>query len=305
MTPDQRKFCKLCRAVEAEGQAYGADASVDVELHVIEVEHALDVLLTHGREDERAEDGKSDLAAVGVSGEHEVDERKAGMLDDCFDVIRLMAHQDHGGAGVGGNGEVEVGGAGAGVVGAAQPEEVAAALEGEVAIDEDGGAVGLEGRNDVIGADVDVVIAEDAEALGGFEGGKDFGSDAGCFPGLAEGERAAADEVACDEDEVRGEAIDLGDHVLEEVGLGELLEMDVAELDDAEVLEAVGEIADGEGKAGDLPLVARMGSGVGSDAEACSCEGGTEEAAAGEVKRSWLAMRIRLAVGGRTAMHTP
>jgi hypothetical protein len=42
--------------------------------------------------------------------------------------------------------------------------------------------------DDVIGADVDVVIAEDAEALGSFESGEDLGSYAGGFPGLTEGE---------------------------------------------------------------------------------------------------------------------
>jgi hypothetical protein len=61
--------------------------------------------------------------------------------------------------------------------------------------------------------------------------------------------------------------------VLEEVGLGELFEVDVAHLNDAEVLEAVGEIADGDGEAGDLELVARVGSRVDADAEACSCKG--------------------------------
>ena len=138
---------------------------------MIEAEHALDVLLTHGRQNQRAEDGEAYLAAVGVAGEHEVDERKAGVLDDTLDVVRLMAHKDHGCAGIGGNCEVEVGGAGAGIVGTAKPEEIAAALEGEVAVDEDGRSVSLEWTNDVIGADVDVVVAEDAEALGGFEGG--------------------------------------------------------------------------------------------------------------------------------------
>jgi len=231
---------EFCRAVEAEGQAYGADASVDVELHVIEVEHAFYVLLTHGRQNQRAEDGETDLAAVGVSGEHEVDERKAGVLDDAFDVVRLVAHKDYGCAGVGGNGEIEVGDAGAGVVGATEPEEIATALEGEVAVDEDGGSVGFERWDDVIGTDVDVVVAEDAEALGGLEGGEDFGSKAGGFPGLLEGKRAAADEVSGDEDEVWSHGVDLRDHVLEEVGLGEFFEMDVAELDDAEVLEGVG-----------------------------------------------------------------
>ena len=272
---------------------------------MIEVEHAFDVLLAHGRKDEGAEDGEADLAAVGVAREHEVDEREAGVLDDRLDVIGLVAHEDHGCTRVGGNGEIQVGDTGSGVVGAGEPEEVATALEGEVAVDQDGSAVGLEWGNDVIGTDVDVVIAEDAEALGSFESGEDLGSYAGCFPGLAEGEGSAADEVSGDEDKVRSHGIDLRDHVLQEVGLGELFEVDVAELNDPEVLEAVGEIADGDGEAGDLPFVTRMRSRVDGYAEACSCEGGTEKAAAGEVKGSWLARRIWLAVGGRTSMHTP
>ena len=102
-------------------------------------------------------------------------------------------------------------------------------------------------------------------------------------PGDLESEGAAADEIAGDQDEVWRQGVDLGDHFLEEPGFGELLQVDIAHLDDAEVLEAVGEIADGDGEAGDFELVARVGSGVGGDAEACSCEGGTKEAAACEV----------------------
>jgi len=83
------------------------------------VEHAFDVLLTHGREDEWAEDGKADLAAVGVAREHEVDEREAGVEDDVLDVVRLVAHEDDGCAGVWGDGKVQVGDAGSGIVGAA------------------------------------------------------------------------------------------------------------------------------------------------------------------------------------------
>jgi len=193
---------------------------------VVEVEGALDVFLAHRRKDEGADDGEADLAAVGVAGEHEVDEGEAGVLYDLVDVVGLVAHGENGGLGVGGYGQVEVGAVGAGVVGAAEPEEVAAALKGVVAIDEDGGAVGFEGRDDVAGADDDVVIAEDAEALG-LEGGEDFGADAGGFvrDGYLEG--AAADVVAGDEDEVGVEAVDLSDDALEEVGFGELFEVDV------------------------------------------------------------------------------
>ena len=251
---------------------------------MVKTEHAFNVLLAHGWEDEGAEVRQADLAAVGVAGKHEVDEREAGVKDYVLDVVGLMAHEDDRGAGVGGDGEVEVGGTGPGVVGTAEPEEIATALDGEVAVDEDRGSVGFERRDDVVSAYVDVVIAQDAEALGSGEGGEDFCGDAGAAPGDGEGKGAAADEIAGNQDEVRGEAVDLVDHVLEEVRFGELLEMEVAHLNDAEVFEAGGEIADGEGEAGDFELVTGVGARVNAYAEACGCEGSPEEAAAGETK---------------------
>jgi hypothetical protein len=269
-------------AVEAKWEADCTDAAVDVELHAAEVEGSLDVLLAHGGKDERADEGEADLAAVGVAGEHEVDEREAGVLDDLVGEVGLVAHEQDGGVGVGGDGHVEVGGAGTGVVGAGEPEDVAAAFEGVVAVDEDGGAVGFEGRDDVAGADDDVVVAEDAEALG-LDGGEDFGADAGGFIGDGHLSGAAADVVAGDEDEVGVEGVDLGDDALEEEGFGELFEVDVGDLDDFEVEETVGEIADGDGEVVDFELVAGVGAGVGGETDAGSggsrherpaCDGG-------------------------------
>ena len=245
-----------------------------------ELEEAFDIFLAHGGEDERAYEGEADLAAVGVAGEHDVDEGEAGVVDDAIGVVGLVAHEDDGGLGVGGDGEVEVRAVGAGVVGAAEPEDVAAALEGVVAVDEDGGAVGFEGRDDMAGADDNVVVAENAEALG-LEGGEDFGAEAGGLVGDGEGAGAAADVVAGDENEVGVEGVDLGDDALEEEGLGVLLEVDVGNLDDAEVEEGVGEIADGEGAAGDLDFVTRVGGGVGGDAQARG-RGSRHERAAGD-----------------------
>ena len=262
------------------------------------MEEAFDVVLAHGWQDEWADIGETDLAAVGVAGEHDVDEGEAVVEDDVFNVVGLMAHEDYRCVGARGDGEVEIGGAGAGVVCAAEPEDVAAALEGEVAVDEDGGAVGFERADDLVGTDVDVVVAEDAETLRGLEGGEDFSGDAGGAPGDFEGEGTAADEVSGDENEIGFEGVDLSDHFFEERGLGVLLKVDVAHLDDAEVLEAVGEITDGEGKAGDLELVAAVGSSIGGQAE--SKDGGcsAEKAAASEVVRfDWV-------VGSRTTMHT-
>ncbi len=251
---------------------------------MVEVEHAFDVLLAHGRKDERADDGEADLAAVGVSGEHEVDEREAGVEDDVFDVVGLVAHEDHRSAGVSGDRKVEVGSASSGVIGAAEPEKVAATFKGEIAVDEDGSSVGFDRADDVVGAHVDVMVAEDAEALRSFEGGEDFCSDAGGLPGNLESKRAAADKVAGNEDEIRGKRVDLRHHVFEEVRLGELLEVNIAHLNDAEVFEGVGERADRDGESCDLELVARVGSGINADAQACGRKSRPEKAAAGDMK---------------------
>jgi hypothetical protein len=277
-------------AVEAEGQAYGADASVDVELHVVEVEEALHVLDAHGWKDERADEGQAELAAVGVAGEHEIGQREAWVPDEAVDVVWLVTEYDAGGVGLGWDGEAGVWGVDAGVVEAAEPEVVAAALDGDVAVDEDRRTVGFERIDDVGFADHGVVVAEDAEALGGFEAGEDFGADAGRFPGVLVGEGASADEVAGDEDEFGVEQVDLANDLFEEPGLGELFEVEIADLDDAEALEGVGQVADGEGAVGDVVLVAGVGAGVGCDSKAS--DGGTAEEAAAR-HGHWIGRRSR------------
>ena len=73
--------------------------------------------------------------------------------------------------------------------------------------------------------------------------------------------------------------------MLEEPGLGVLLEVDVGELDESESDEGVGEVADLEGAVGDLDLVARVGATVGGEREPGG--GGTdEEAATGDGPRA-------------------
>lgn len=285
-------------AVEAEGEAYGADAAIDVELHVVEVEDAFDVLLAHGGKDQGADDGEADLAAVGVAGEHEVDEREAGVQDDPVHVIGLMAHEEHRCMGPGGDGVVEIGLACASVVGSTEPEDVAASLEGRIAVDEDGRSVGLEGANDVLGADTDVVVAEDAEALRRLERREDLGSCASGLPCDGEGAGATADEVASDKDEVRGECIDLGDHAFEEKGFGVLLEVNIAHLDDAKALERVGEIADRDSAVGDLEFVACMRSSVGSEANTGGGRCGDKTTA----RKGWS---LRMTAAAGNTVHRP
>ena len=115
-------------AVEAEGQAYGADAAVDVKLHLVEAVVAFGVLHAHWWQDKGTDERDSELAAVGVAGEHEVDERAAGMSDDVVGVVGFVGHEQDGAIGFGGDGEIEVRMALAGVVDAAEPEARAVAL---------------------------------------------------------------------------------------------------------------------------------------------------------------------------------
>lgn len=48
----QGEDCELGWAVEAEGQSYGSDTTVDIELEVVEAEITFDELLPHGGKDE-------------------------------------------------------------------------------------------------------------------------------------------------------------------------------------------------------------------------------------------------------------
>ena len=270
-------------AVEAEGDADGADAAVDVELHLVEAEEASDVLAAEGWEDKGAEDGEADLAAVGVAGEHKGDEAAAGVADDVVGVVGGVGHEDAGGVGLGGQGLVEVGDVGAGVGGATDIEAVAGALDGDEVVAEDGNAVLLEGGGDEGAANGDVVVAEDGVTLRTFEGDEDLGAAAGGVAAEGKGERAAGDEVAGEQDEVGVELVDDVDDALEEEGLGVLVEVDIAELGDAHAGKGAGQGGDGNGEVGDGELVAGDlaavegkpgGDGAGTDEEAAPREVG-------------------------------
>jgi len=212
---------------------------------------------------------------VGVTGEHEVDQRAARVGYDMVGEVGLVGHEEDGAAGFGREGEIEVWVAGDGVIDAAEPEAVAVAFDGEVLIDEDGRAMGGEGVDHHGAAEGDVVVAEDGVAEGRGEGGEDLGAAVeGVFAG-DEGERAVGDEVAGEQDEVGGEGVDLVDDAFEEEGLGVLVEVDVAELDDAIAVKGGGQIGDADGALDDVELVAGELAGVESESggsDACAYE---------------------------------
>lgn len=243
-------------AVEAEGQADGSDAAVDVELHPVEAEEALDVFFAERRQDESADEGQADLASVGVAGEHEIDERETGMLDDGVGVVGLVGHEDDGRSGVGGDGEVQVGVAGGGICEAAEPEALSATLDGDIFVDEDGGAIAVECLDDHRRADGNVVVAEDGVAKGRGERTEYFGATIGGAPDGEEGKSAVGDEVSGEQSEIGVEGVDLANDALEEIWLGVLVEVDVADLGNGVAVERGREVVDGNDSANDIDLVA-------------------------------------------------
>ena len=286
-------------AVEADGEADRAEAAVDVELGfaVGEVEEAFDVLLAEGREAEGRKEREADLAAVGVAGEDEVGAAGAGMAQDGVGEVRLVAHDDEGAVELGGDGAIEVGLAVGDVAEAGEPETLAVALDGKVLVDERGDAVADEGSEDVLGTDLGVVVAEDGIAQGALEVLEDGGAALGGLEGEAVGAGAGADEVSGEQDQVGLELVDPVDGVLEEGGLGELLEVDVAELGDAEAVEGVRQAGDvdvavlgDELVAGDLGRVDGEASEgeAGSGEEAPPVEAGGRLGAGAGVRRQGL-----------------
>ena len=229
---------------------------------------------------------------MGVAGEHEVDEREAGVLDYGIYEVGLVAEEDDGGVGVRRDGEVKIAGGDSRIVGAGEPDVGVAAFDGGVAVDQDGGAVGFEGVDDGLRAYGDVVVAEDGVTLRGGEAGEDLGTKAGGFDGEGDRTGAAADEVAGEDDEIGLEGVDALDGFLEEIRFGVLLEVDVGQLGNAEALEGVGEVFDGNGAGDDFELVAGGHTGVGGHSEA-SRGGARDESATCEGREMWVIGRAR------------
>ena len=260
----ERDDCDLGGAVEPNGKADGANAAVDVELHLVEAVVAFRVFQAHGRQDERPQEGKSDLATVGVSGKHEVDEGATGVGANVVGVVGRVCHQEYRTIGVRGNGQIEVGVAGAGIVDATEPEAGAVTLDGYIPVDQDGGTVSGEGIDNGVSVEGDVVVAEDRVAKRGREGGEDLGAATEGVVSGDESEGAVGNEVAGKEHKVGGggEAVDLLDDALEEVGFGVLVEVDVADLDDAVAVEGRRQVSDGDDAVDDVDLVAGDLAGV-------------------------------------------
>jgi hypothetical protein len=217
-----------------------------------------------------------------VAGEHEVDELSARVLEDDVGVVGFVGHEDDWTVGFGRDGEVEIGLGGGRVVEAAEPNSCSVALDGQVLVDEYGQMVCLECSDDEGSADGDVVIAEDGVALGAGYGAEDLSAAMDGVVDEGEGEGAVRDEVSGEEDEVGSKSIDAVDDELEEPWFGVLVEVDIADLDDAKAVEGLGEITDGDGPLDDVDLVAGDLAGVEGECGGC-CPRAEKEVATGGV----------------------
>ena len=184
------------------------------------------------------------LAAVGVACEDEIDRSAARVSDDRVGIVGGVRHKQDGAGGMLGDGGGEIGQVGAGVGHASDVQVVAIPREGDKAVAEHGQVVRAQGGGDHGGADGDVVIAENAVALRTLDALKDFGAGVGGVSFDQEVERAAGDEVSGEQNQFGLESVNALDDVVKKIRLGELFEVEVAELHDAKADEGIGKAID-------------------------------------------------------------
>ena len=234
------------RALEAHGEL-GGDAARDVHDGGRRVERAGGVAGagTGGRED-RADQRKTDLAAVGVACQEEVDVVCPGPGE----LVGAVRQRDAQGAAVGrsGRGVVEIGGGwNPGELVAGQDDRLAAELDLDpTAAQVDEAGVG-EGAADSVGVAPEIVVAEDEVDAGA---GGQFAQGVG-DPVDALG---LVDEVAGDGHEVGLELVGKPDDFLE-VGLADPAgEVEIGEVEDRDPVERRSQPGDFEGPFGYVHL---------------------------------------------------
>src|SRR5580698_2560238 len=115
--------------------------------------------------------------------------------------------------------------------------------------------MGFKGLDDALGADGDVMVAENGVALRAGEAGKNLSAHAGGVVGDGDIKRPLTDEISGQKDKIRLEQIGATDELFQKIGFCVLLQMDIADLDDAEALKGVGQFCDGDVALNELDLV--------------------------------------------------
>jgi hypothetical protein len=93
--------------------------------------------------------------------------------------------------------------------------------------------VGFEGLCDQRAVKRDVMVAQDGITKGSCKGGEDLRATADSMASGDKGEGSVGYEVACEQDEIGRERVDLAYDPLQKEGFGVLVQVNIAELDDA------------------------------------------------------------------------
>ncbi len=245
----------LRRAIEAERDAYGADAAVDVKLARAHLVVPFGIQTTERRQSKRTEPRNADLSAMSVAGKDEVHVGTATMAGDGEGVVRLMSHQDDGGIGLVGDGLGDVGFAKRDVVNAADDDVGSIALDRNVLVDEQGEAGVLHVVADDAGPYDCVVIAQDPVAFRAGESAEKRGATGSSGERDVDRKGTPGDEVAGDEEEVGVQGVDARDDLAEKKVFGVLFQVDVGDLHDAKAIEGRRKAAEKEGAVGNFNLV--------------------------------------------------
>jgi hypothetical protein len=239
----QREQRYLRRAVKPEGHPHGADAAIHVKLHLPQAEPPLDILAAHFRKSHCANQWQANLAAMGVSAEHERNGRACGIDEQLIRVVGCVAHNNDRlvrdvADGIG-DGDFRRRLTLHGIVEASEPDSARRALDRQVGVAEQLNAVVGECLGDLLRPNHEVVITQHRVALAAGESVEDTGA----LPRGADSEfcrrKLTGDEVAGNEHRIGIEAVDPVDDFADKERLSEFVQMDVADLHDAETVEGL------------------------------------------------------------------
>ena len=158
-------------------------------------------MCSHIGKNERGQERETNLASVGMSGEDQGDLLSDGMVGE----IGLVRQQDEGflvrvpaGGESGGRGRAVP----QSILDAGEPQAPAVAFQGHRTVCQYGNAMGDQSVGDRVGADQDVVVAQDRIAQRAFDVAKHFGAVVAHACGKVPRQRIGADEVSGQHDEI-------------------------------------------------------------------------------------------------------
>jgi hypothetical protein len=248
-------------AVEPEGNSNRADATVDVELQSFELKDSLDIFFSQIWKIHGAGKGDTDLAAVRVAAEHELNRRACRVTEKVVGKVRRMAQEECRLLGAipneRGNGAIHVGVAFDRVVDACDPNAGRAAIERRKRISENNDVARGERFGHGQRTDGDIVIAEDRIALSTLETAEDTGAIPRDGDGPFARQELVSDEVAREKDRIGAQAVDVVDGFTKKKGLGKSVQVDVAELGNVEAIECRGKIGEANLGSSDFDDVTR------------------------------------------------